>query len=126
MSFKGKSVRVIIGGDAKSEFEELNKVVGEEVQKGIEQSDYQTLLRAVNQKIEFLRINPQYGVQVPKDRIPKDYIVKYDVNNLWKVNLPGGWRMIYTLRGNEIEIIALILDIFDHKDYDRKFGYRKR
>lgn len=34
--------------------------------------------------------------------------------------------MIYTLRGSEVEIIALVLDIIDHKDYDKKFGYRKR
>lgn len=28
-------------------------------------------------------------------------------------------------KGNEIEIISLILDIFDHKTYEKKFGYRK-
>ncbi len=33
--------------------------------------------------------------------------------------------MIYTIRGSEIEIIALILDIIDHKKYNKKFGYRK-
>jgi len=33
--------------------------------------------------------------------------------------------MIYTIRGSEIEIIALILDIIDHKEYNKKFGYRK-
>ena len=132
MSFKGKEVRVILAGDAKLEFEELNKIVGEEVQKGIEQSDYQTLLRAVNQKIEFLKINPHYGVHIPQDRIPKDYILTYDVNNLWKVNLPGGWRMIYTLRGSEIEIIALVLDLlvryFNAVScilYDSKLSYFK-
>ena len=124
MSFKGKEVRVILAGAAKLEFEELNKIVGEEVQKGIEQSDYQTLLRAVNQKIEFLKINPHYGVHIPQDRIPKDYIVKYDVNNLWKVNLAGAWRMIYTIRGSDVEVISFVLDIFNHKDYEKKFGYR--
>ncbi len=34
--------------------------------------------------------------------------------------------MLYTLRGSEIEVISLILDILDHKEYDKKFGYRKR
>lgn len=35
--------------------------------------------------------------------------------------------MLYTLTKNgEIEIIAFVLDILNHPDYDKKFGYRKR
>ena len=124
MSFKGKPVKVVIGGDAKEALAILNGVVGEEVQKNIASSDHQTLLRSVQQKIEFLKVNPQYGIHVPKDRIPKDYIVKYDVNNLWKVNRAGAWRMIYTIRGSDVEVISFVLDIFNHKDYEKKFGYR--
>jgi len=124
LSFKGKPVKVVIGGDAKEALAILNGVVGEEVQKNIASSDHQTLLRSVQQKIEFLKVNPQYGIHVPKDRIPKDYIVKYDVNNLWKVNLAGAWRMIYTIRGSDVEVISFVLDIFNHKDYEKKFGYR--
>ncbi len=125
MNFKEKSVKLIITGDAKEEFERLNKIVGQEITKGITSSDYQTLLNSIKQKIEFIKENPQYGTHIPKNKIPKDYINKYDVNNLWKVNLSGAWRMIYTIRGSEIEIIALILDIIDHKKYNKKFGYRK-
>jgi len=47
------------------------------------------------------------------------------MHNLWKANLSGAWRLIYTIRGSEVEIIALILDIIAHKDYDKKFGYKK-
>lgn len=124
--FKGKPVRLLLTGDAKEEFEELNKEVGEEISRGVTESDYQKLLSSIKQKIEFLKANPEYGVHIQKDRIPKEYILKYDVNNLWKVNLSGAWRMIYTIRGSEIEIIALVLDILDHGAYDKKFGYRKR
>lgn len=124
MSFKGKPVNVIITGEAKEEFEELNKTVGEEISKGITNSDHQTLLNSIKQKIEFLKENPEYGTHIQKDRIPKEYILKYDVNNLWKVNLAGAWRIIYTIRGSEVDIIALILDILGHGDYDNKFGYR--
>lgn len=126
VSFKGKPVKVIITGDAKEEFERLNRLVAEEKQKGIAQSDNQILLRALQQKIELLKINPEYGVHIPKNRIPHSYIVLYDVNNLWKINLSGAWRMIYTLRGSEIDIISLILDLLDHSEYDKKFGYRTR
>ena len=124
--FKGKPVKVIITGDAKIELEELNKIVGEEISRGITSSDHQTLLNSIKQKIEFLKDNPEYGLHIPKDRIPKEYIIKYDVNNLWKANLSDGWRMIYTIRGSAVEIISLILDIMNHRDYEKKFGYRKR
>lgn len=125
MIFKGKPVRIIIGGDAKSEFEKLNETVGREISKGIKTSDHQTLFNAIKEKIEFLRENPQYGIHIPKDRIPKEYIREYNINNLWKVNLSGAWRLVYTIRGSEIEIISLILDILDHRKYEKKFGYKK-
>ena len=123
--FKGKPTKVIITGDAKGEFDDLNKVVGEEIAKGITSSDHQTLLNSIKQKIEILRANPEYGNHIPKDRIPKEYVRDYDVNNLWKINLSGAWRMIYTIRGSEVEIISLILDIMNHRDYEKKFKYKK-
>ena len=54
-----------------------------------------------------------------------EYIKNYDVNNLWKLNLCGAGRMIYTIRGSEVDIISLILDIMNHKDYEKKFKYKK-
>jgi hypothetical protein len=44
------------------------------------------------------------------------------------VELPGFWRMLYTLTNGEreVEIIAFVLDVIDHKAYDKKFGYKKR
>ncbi len=125
MNFKGKQVKVIITGNAKEEFEKLNEVVGDEIAKGTTGSDHQTLFNSIRQKIELLKENPQYGIHLSKDKIPKEYVSKYDVNNLWKANLSGAWRMIYTIRGSEVEIVSLILDIFDHKKYEKKFGYKK-
>lgn len=126
MMFKNKPTKVIITGIAKEEFDELNKVVGDEIKKGITKSDHQILFNSIKQKIDLLRDNPEYGIHIPKNKIPKDYIKEYDVNNLWKINLSGAWRMIYTIRGSEVEIISLILDIMNHKDYNKKFGYKKR
>lgn len=125
MSFKGKPVKVLITGDAKEEFEKLNETVGEEISKGVTGSDHQTLFNSIKQKIELLRDNPQYGNHLEKRKIPKEYISKYDVNNLWKVNLAGAWRRVYTISGSEIEIISLILDILDHKNYEKKAPIRK-
>jgi len=124
--FKGKPTKVIITGNAKEEFDDLNRAVGEEIKKGITSSDHQTLLNSIKQKIKILRDNPEYGIHIQKDKIPKEYIKDYDINNLWKVNLSVAWRMIYTIRGNEVEIISLILDIMNHKDYNKKFGYKSK
>ena len=85
--FKGKPTKLIITGDAKEEFDGLNKVVGDEIKKGITSSDHQTLLNSIKQKIDILRDNPEYGVHIQRDKIPKEYIKNFDVNNLWKVNL---------------------------------------
>lgn len=125
MTFKGKPVKVNLTGDAKEEFERLNRLVGEELARNISNSDNQILFRSIQQKIDFLKDNPEYGTHIPKNRIPKEYILNYEVNNLWKVDLSGAWRMIYTLRGSEVDIIVLVLDIFDHKDYEKTFSYRK-
>ncbi|MFH1408814.1 MAG: hypothetical protein ABIH34_02820 [Nanoarchaeota archaeon] len=125
MSFLGKQVIVKITGDAKEAFSLLNKTVGEEKAKGIIRSDHQTLLLSIKQKIEFLRENPQYGIHIQKNVIPQKYIINYDVNNLWKVNLSGAWRMIYTIRGSEVDVLALILDIYNHREYEKVFNYKK-
>ncbi len=125
MKFNDKIIKIVITGHAKEEFEKLNEIVGQEITKGISGSNYQTLFNSIKDKIKLLKKNPQFGVHVSKNKIPKSYIQKYDVNNIWKVNLAGAWRMIYTLRGDKVEIISLILDIINHKDYEKKFNYKK-
>ncbi len=123
--FKGKTTRIIITGRAREKFEKLNAVVENEIKKGVKKSRSQLLLRAIKQKIEILRRNPEYGIHIPKDRIPKKYVKLYDVNNLWKINSVGSWRMIYTIRGSKVEIISLIIDLFNHKEYSKEFKYKR-
>ena len=85
---------------------------------------HRQLLKAIEREKEYIRIDPHRGIQIPKDRIPKEYINQYSVTNLWKINLPDYWRMIYTIVGNELEIISILLEFIDHKEYNKKFGYR--
>jgi hypothetical protein len=40
------------------------------------------------------------------------------------VELTGFWRMLYTIKGDQIEILCFVLDILDHRDYEKRFGYR--
>jgi hypothetical protein len=64
------------------------------------------------------------GIQIPKDLIPLKYIQKYGINNLWKYNLPDAWRLLYTITTpTKVEIVSVILEWMDHKDYERLFGY---
>ena len=117
-----KSVKVSFIDESAEEWERLNKLVAEEKSKGIENSENQQLLKSIKQKIELIKIKPQYGASVPKRLMPK----KFPVDNLWVVDLTGYWRMIYTLKGSQIEILCFILEIFDHKKYDKLFGYKKK
>lgn len=78
-------------------------------------------------KLEILSKNPHYGDPIKKSMIPLYYKKKYAANNLFRTELPQFWRMLYTLTKDEkeIEVIAFVLNIFDHKEYDKKFGYKK-
>jgi hypothetical protein len=85
-------------------------------------------------KVGIIKRDYDFGIHIPKDRIDRKYILEYDVTNLWKVNLSGGWRRIYTLKqphreNTEVEILSIwldVLDIISHEDYDRIFNYRGR
>lgn len=63
------------------------------------------------------------GIQIPNRLIPKEYVRKYGINNLWKYNLPNAWRLLYSIRKDEITILSVILEWLDHKNYERRFGY---
>jgi hypothetical protein len=84
------------------------------------------ILKSVNQKVELIKDNPHFGDPIAKKLIPKEYVINYNVANLFRVELPAYWRMLYTLTDGEskIEIIAFVLDIINHKEYDQKFGYK--
>ena len=65
----------------------------------------------------------QIGKKVPKTLQPRGYIKNYQINNLWRYDLPDGWRLIYSSFEDKIMIINLILEWFTHKDYEKRFGY---
>jgi hypothetical protein len=74
-----------------------------------------------------IKANIHYGNPIAKNLIPEEYKIKYSATNLFRVELPAFWRMLYTLTNNEeVEIIAFVLDIIDHPNYDKKFGYKGR
>jgi len=61
---------------------------------------------------------------VRKKLIPRRLIQKYGINNLWIYNLPRSWRLLYSVTNpSKVEVLALILDWIDHKDYERLFKF---
>ena len=116
-----KNIKVILSPEAKEVYEYLNR-------EASTSKTERTLLKAIKQKIEFIKTNPHYGDPVSKDKIPKEYKLKYGNINLFRVKLPNFWRMLYMLTEGEtkIEIIAFVLDIIDHPTYNKLFSYKKR
>lgn len=98
---------VFLNDELQKEFENLPE--NDPVKKGLKKA------------IRDIQENPSCGRNVKKSLIPKKY--KTEVNNLWIYNLPSAWRMIYSLAPGEIEIIAVVLDWMDHKDYEHLFGF---
>ena len=81
------------------------------------------LFEWLNRAFDDLKKNPFCGIQIPKKLIPKTYIKKYGIDNLWKYDLPKAWRLLYSIIGDEIRIIAIVIEWLNHKDYERRFGY---
>lgn len=76
----------------------------------------------INRAIEDLKIH-NCGIKIPRNLWPKIYLQKYSITNLWKYDLPNGWRLIYTIKEEELRIINIILEWFNHKGYENRFGY---
>lgn len=81
------------------------------------------LFKLINQAMNNIEENAFCGIQIPKKLIPKEYGQKYGAKNVRKYDLPKGWRLIYSIVRDEIIVVSLILEWFDHKNYERRFNY---
>ena len=116
-----KVIKVIFSPEAEEVYKYLNEqAINSKIEKSI--------LNAVNKKVNLIKLNIHYGDPISKNLIPMEYVEKYGITNLFRVELPNFWRMLYTLTNSEseIEIIAFVLDIIDHKKYNKKFGYKNK
>lgn len=101
------------------------KFVNEKIKKSFEELEknnpilYKFILRAFRD----IEKNAFCGIQIPKRLIPPDYIKKFNVRNVWKYNLPGAWRLVYSIEGRDLLVISIILEWMDHKTYERRFKY---
>jgi Txe/YoeB family toxin of Txe-Axe toxin-antitoxin module len=77
----------------------------------------------LNRAFDDIADNAFCGIQIPKKLIPKVYLDKYGVDNLWKYNLSDAWRLLYSVARDEVIVIAIILEWMPHKEYERRFKY---
>ena len=88
----------------------------------LEENDW--LKKAIQKAIKDLTENIFCGDRIKKELIPKEYLQKYGIDNLWWYPLPNAWRLVYSVfTPSNVEILAVIIDYSNHKDYERKFGY---
>jgi len=80
---------------------------------------YKWILRAFDD----LQENAFCGIQIPKRLIPETYFTKYRIDNLWKYDLPKGWRLIYSVANGQICVLSIVLEWMNHKNYERRFNY---
>jgi len=112
--FFGKEVRIFLKDNARKSFLKLKKKNDKESQ---------SILSAFERIKNILKENPQFGDPLPKQLIPKE-IKKQGIKNLYRVELSNYWRMIYTIEGNQLNILVFVLKIFDHKEYNKFFRYK--
>ena len=123
---KGKEVVVHFSKEANDAYTQLQEKVLEQKKQGTQNSPDMQLVKSIDREKENLKRDPQSGIHIPRANIPKQVVQRYGTDKLWKVNLAGYWRMIYTITGNDFEIITFVMEIMDHKDYDKVFGYKKK
>lgn len=88
-------------------------------------SEDSPLKKSIRKAISDLKENVFCGEQIKKERIPKEYRDKYNINNLWWYPLADAWRLVYSVvTPSKVEILAVIIEYYNHKEYERKFGYK--
>ena len=102
-----------ISAKLKDEFDSLKKGKFEDKQL------YGFLDRAIDE----LKKNPTCGIKIPKKLWPNEYSKNYEITNLWKYDLPNAWRLVYTIETDEVKIVSIILEWFNHKEYEKRFRY---
>jgi hypothetical protein len=81
------------------------------------------LHRFLRRAFDDLRREPSCGIKIPRKLWPKEYAQSIPLDNLWKYDLPGAWRLVYSIKEDEVTILAIILEWLSHKEYERRFKY---
>jgi len=86
-------------------------------------SENKKLFKWITRAIQDLKEDAFCGLAIPKRQIPKRYEKIFNAKTIWKYDLPRAFRLIYTIENKEVEVFAIVLEWFDHKEYEKKFKY---
>lgn len=95
-------------------------------EKKIEQQYYESdsvLFNRLTNAFKRIKMHPTIGRSVPKRKIPKKFIRKYQITNLFIYDLSKSMRLL-SLKHKEILILAIIIEWGPHKWYKRTMGFR--
>ena len=104
----------------------LQEQVLQDKKRGKQKTPNIQLLKAVDRAVENLKLDPHAGKHMGKNKIPAMILKDFEVTDIWKIDLPGFWRMLYSITGKDLKVICLILRMCDHKEYNRIFRFKKR
>lgn len=119
-----KPVEVRFDETAYKEYKKLKKTVSKN-KSSREKPTHEQLLSSINRAIEKLKVAPFSGNLVQRKKITKKAITKYGTDKLFRMELVGYWRLLYTVIGCEDKIIVLIFEYMSHEKYNIIFGYKK-
>ncbi len=97
----------------KKEFEDLQQGKSEDKERYVQLQEVFTVLEK----------NGFSGIQIKKRLISKAYLRNSNLHNLWKYNLPNGWRLLYSIENQGDITVSIIVEWLSHKEYERRFGY---
>ena len=86
------------------------------------------MLNAIeNVKQQLENSNIPLGAHHKKNSIPASYKKKYNLQSLYHFDMPEDHRLMYTIRGAAgIGKEALFLELLNHDQYNKLFGYFKK
>ncbi|MFO8015522.1 MAG: hypothetical protein R6U32_00295 [Candidatus Woesearchaeota archaeon] len=120
-----KEVSVQFDEDAYKGYKELQELVADR-RKSSRKPTYSQLLSSINNVLRNIKANPYYGDLIPRKYISKSTSDRYGTDRIFRAELVGYWRLLYTIIGDEVRIIAFILEFMDHNEHNKIFGYRKK
>ena len=88
--------------------------------------EFRTVARRVHALKPVLLADCLHGEVVRKSAIPAPLRRQYGLENLYVEDLPGFWRLLYTVVRIEGDRIVVVLEIVDHRAYSRWFPGRRK
>lgn len=82
-----------------------------------------TLFKDVQEIINNLKKGDIIGERIRYELIPKYYKKRHGIDNAFHVYLPEGMRLVYSITIYGGEKAAFLMELTDHKRYERRFNY---